>query len=115
MENRIKELERTVKLLRFAVIGLAVVLIAGVGLGAAAASDSLTAKRIVIVDDQGAQRLLLDATGINVFAPNQPRPVISIGAVPKENGGGTQIFMLGSNGQNGVNIGAQKKGYVNTY
>ena len=118
-EERLGRLEKQARRLRLCVWGL--VLLGACALLLAAGSGNLKADRLEIVQPNGKTGILLKATddggAIFIYGASRKKglPMISIFAIPQENGGGSQIFMHGSKGQNAVNIVAQKKGNVRTW
>ncbi len=122
MVRRIEVAERRVTRTRLALV--LVVVLAGisalVSAGEAGAPQTIRASEIVLVDAGGQTRMVLRAMDegsfIALYGPSRrDGPVISIGSIAADKGGGSQIFMWGSRGQRAVNALAQDRGHVLTW
>jgi len=80
----------------------------------------LTARSLMIVDERGRSAVKIHGRNgfgeIALWDANRDgwKPQLSIGCIPPERGGGTQIFMHGADGTMGINLVAQERGSVTT-
>ena len=122
LERRIDRLERQTRW--FKRVGVFIVTAIAVVVFVAAARQQpieLRANSLEIVAPDGKTAIKVHApkgnSEIDIWDTSSESmiPQISIGCIPKASGGGTQIFMYGSRGQNAVNIVGQNKGAVRTW
>jgi hypothetical protein len=122
LSERIEKLERQNRRMKWAFVGMGM-LVCGFGLlGAAGPSpEELKVKSLMVLSPDGQLAVKVhapDGTGsIDLWDTNLKNgpPQISIGCIPLSRGGGTQIFMNNKGGGPGVNIVAQEKGNVRTW
>jgi hypothetical protein len=120
--ERVEKLERQNRMMKFAILGMGL-LVCGLGLVGAAGSsqEELKVKSLMVLSPDGQLAVKVhapDGTGsIDLWDTSlkSGQPQISIGCIPLSRGGGTQIFMNNRNGGPGVNILAQEKGGVHTW
>jgi len=122
LEKRIDGLERQNRWLKCVGVLATAVVAASVFIAAARQQpNELRASSLEIVAPNGKTAIKIHApSGTSVIdlwdtTSKSMTPQVSIGCIPRESGGGTQLFMRGSMGQNAVNIVGQNKGSVRTW
>ena len=112
LESRVHRLERQLKMQRLlsASVVIAALAVAGIAATNQAAVDELRAKRLVIVNDQGENAVLLTAEkngGVAaLFSADGRLPMVMLGARPD----GGEILMKSSGGKNGVQLSSGASG-----
>jgi len=117
IEQRLEKLERQNRWMKTALLGLLVICV-GVVLMGAAGSDEVKTKALYILDDNGRMAVKIHASkgrgNINLWDANMKKqsPQISISCVES---GGTQIFMKNGKGERAINLVAQDKGRIHRW
>jgi len=112
LESRVHRLERELKLQRWVTAGvlLAALAVAGIAATTQPASAELRTKRLIIVNDQGENAILLTGEkdgGAAVFYGVEGRlPMLIAGAVAS----GGEILLKTASGQNSVQVSAAQTG-----
>lgn len=123
IEKRLEVLERQNYWMKRALLGLIVICVAVVFMGAAQTSNEIKTKALYILDDKGRMAVKIHARNglgsVSFWDANlkKQKPQITIGCIGQDNrgGGGTQIFMKNGKGERAINLVAQKKGRVHTW